>query len=61
MQEFAQTKQLKRYLFAFFFFNTGVQTVMLMATLFAKKEIVDIISQEPRLVVESPIFRESFN
>jgi UMF1 family MFS transporter len=38
-QEFRQTKRLKRYLMAFFFFNTGVQTVMLMATFFAKKEI----------------------
>lgn len=38
-QEFKQTFRLKRYLTAFFFFNTGVQTVMLMATYFAKKEI----------------------
>lgn len=38
-KEFKQTVRLKRYLFAFFFFNTGVQTVMLMATIFAKKEI----------------------
>lgn len=38
-QEFKQTKRLKRFLLAFFFFNTGVQTVMLMATFFAKKEI----------------------
>ncbi|HRP53825.1 MAG TPA: MFS transporter [Fluviicola sp.] len=37
--EFKQTKRLKRYLVAFFFFNTGVQTVMLMATFFSKKEI----------------------
>lgn len=37
--EFRSTFRLKRYLIAFFFFNTGVQTVMLMATLFAKKEI----------------------
>ena len=37
--EFQQTHRLKRYLTAFFFFNTGVQTVMLMATYFAKKEI----------------------
>lgn len=40
--EFKETKGLKRYLFSFFAFNTGVQTVMLMATLFAKKEIVDM-------------------
>lgn len=37
--DFKETFRLKRYLLAFFFFNTGVQTVMLMATLFAKKEI----------------------
>jgi UMF1 family MFS transporter len=38
-KEFKQTKRLKRYLYSFFFFNTGVQTVMLMATIFANKEI----------------------
>jgi UMF1 family MFS transporter len=38
-KEFRRTKRLKRYLVAFFFFNTGVQTVMLMATIFANKEI----------------------
>ncbi len=38
-QEFRRTRRLKRYLLAFFFFNTGVQTVMLMAVVFAKKEI----------------------
>lgn len=38
-KEFRQIKQLRRYLYAFFFFNTGVQTVMLMAVIFAKKEI----------------------
>ncbi len=37
--EFGKTVRLKRYLLAFFFFNTGVQTVMLMATIFANKEI----------------------
>lgn len=37
--EFRQTVRLKRFLVAFFFFNTGVQTVMLMATVFASKEI----------------------
>jgi UMF1 family MFS transporter len=37
--EFKKTRRLKRYLTSFFFFNTGVQTVMLMATFFAKKEI----------------------
>lgn len=38
-KEFQKTKRLKRYLTSFFFFNTGVQTVMLMAVYFAKKEI----------------------
>ena len=38
-KEFKKTKRLKRYLVSFFFFNTGVQTVMLMATIFANKEI----------------------
>lgn len=37
--EFRLTVRLKKYLSAFFFFNTGVQTVMLMAVFFAKKEI----------------------
>lgn len=37
--EFKKTHRLKRYLYSFFFFNTGVQTVMLMATIFANKEI----------------------
>lgn len=38
-QEFKQTKKLKHFLYAFFFYNTGVQTVMLMAVLFASSEI----------------------
>jgi len=48
--EFRHTLRLKRYLTAFFFFNTGVQTVMLMATFFAKKEIdwpVDPVTGKP--------------
>jgi len=32
-------KQLKRYLIAFFIYSMGVQTVMLVAVMFAKKEI----------------------
>jgi UMF1 family MFS transporter len=36
---FRTNLELKRYLSSFFFFNTGVQTVMLMATIFANKEI----------------------
>lgn len=38
-EKFKNTKRLKRYLSSFFFFNTGVQTVMLLATIFANKEI----------------------
>ena len=34
-----ELKPLKRYLYAFFVYSMGVQTVMLMATLFAAKEI----------------------
>ncbi|UKN02848.1 MFS transporter [Paracrocinitomix mangrovi] len=34
-----KTVRLKRYIIAFFFLSMGVQTVMLMAVLFAKKEI----------------------
>jgi len=38
-QEFRHQRQLFAYLRSFFFFNTGVQTVMLMAVLYAKREI----------------------
>ncbi|MFB6306763.1 MAG: MFS transporter, partial [Flavobacteriales bacterium] len=34
-----KTVRLKRYLFAFFIYNMGVQTVMLMAVSFGKKEV----------------------
>jgi len=37
--DFRFNPRLKSYLRAFFFFNTGVQTVMLMAVLYAKREI----------------------
>ncbi len=39
LKEFGTQPKLKRFLNAFFFFNTGVQTVMLMAVLYAKREI----------------------
>ncbi|MEJ6491282.1 MAG: MFS transporter [Flavobacteriales bacterium] len=39
MKSFSHNKDLKRYLYSFFFFNTGVQTVMLLATIFASKEV----------------------
>ncbi|PIE86702.1 MAG: MFS transporter [Bacteroidetes bacterium] len=41
-KEFKKIKELKRYIASFFFFNTGVQTVMLMATLYASREIFQI-------------------
>jgi UMF1 family MFS transporter len=34
-----QMAYLKRFLFAFFFYSMGVQTVMLMATIFGEKEL----------------------
>lgn len=37
--ELKNQKQLKRFLMSFFVYNTGVQTVMLMAVLFANKEL----------------------
>ena len=37
--QLTNTHVLKRYLFAFFFFNMGVQTVMLSATLYGKGEL----------------------
>lgn len=41
-KQFKKIKELKRYIASFFFFNTGVQTVMLMATLYASREIFKI-------------------
>ncbi len=38
-EELKEQPRLKRYLIAFFFYSMGVQTVMLMAVLFAKKEV----------------------
>ncbi|MCW3085964.1 MAG: major facilitator superfamily permease [Bacteroidetes bacterium] len=42
-------KQLKRYLFAFFMYSMGVQTVMIVAVLFAKKEIAGL--EDSNLIV----------
>lgn len=39
--ELKNFKQLKRFLSSFFIYSMGVQTVMLMAVMFAKKEIKD--------------------
>ena len=38
-QKVKQKKVLKQYLFSYFFYNMGVQTVMLVATLFGSKEL----------------------
>ncbi len=38
-KDFKKTYRLKKFLIAFFFYNTGVQTVMLMAVIFAEREI----------------------
>lgn len=38
-KQFRKTRRLKTFLYSFFFFNAGVQTVMLMAALFASQEI----------------------
>lgn len=40
--EFKHIKPLKRFLISFFIYSMGVQTVMLMAVMFAKKEIVGL-------------------
>ena len=37
--ELKENTRLKRYLMAFFIYNMGVQTVMLVATLFGAQEI----------------------
>jgi UMF1 family MFS transporter len=39
LSEVSQQPLLKRYLIAFFFYNMGVQTVMLVATLFGSNEL----------------------
>jgi len=48
-QELKHIKPLKRYLISFFIYSMGVQTVMLMAVLFAKKEIVGL--EDSNLIV----------
>ncbi len=47
--ELKQIKQLKRFLIAFFTYSMGVQTVMLVAVMFAKKEIVGM--EDSNLIV----------
>ncbi|MFT6845430.1 MAG: UMF1 family MFS transporter [Flavobacteriales bacterium] len=42
LSQLKDLSSLKKYLRAFFVYSMGVQTVMLMATLFGKKEIIDM-------------------
>jgi UMF1 family MFS transporter len=53
-KQFRTIKPLKRFITSFFFFNTGVQTVMLMATLYASREIFKI----PEALRETLTFEE---
>jgi MFS transporter, UMF1 family len=48
-QQLKHIKPLKRYLISFFIYSMGVQTVMLMAVMFAKKEIVGL--EDSNLIV----------
>ncbi|MES2396712.1 MAG: MFS transporter [Bacteroidota bacterium] len=41
--ELKHIKRLKRFLISFFIYSMGVQTVMLMAVMFAKKEVKDLV------------------
>ena len=53
-QVWHQAKQipaLKRYLLSFFLFSVGVQTVMLVAASFSKKEIFPKPEDEPKLIM----------
>jgi len=46
-----QIPALKRYLLSFFLFSVGVQTVMLVAASFSKKEIFPKPEDEPKLIM----------
>jgi UMF1 family MFS transporter len=50
-KEARQIPALKRYLLAFFLFSVGVQTVMLVAASFSKKEIFPKQEDEPKLLL----------
>lgn len=39
-QDVKQRKSLKQFLYSYFFYNMGVQTIMVMAVLFARKEVI---------------------
>lgn len=49
LKELKKIPRLKRYLSSFFIYSMGVQTIMLMAVLFAKKEIVGL--EDANLIV----------
>jgi len=40
VKQAVKQERLKKFLYAYFFYNMGVQTVMVMAVLFARKEII---------------------
>ncbi len=46
-----KTKRLKRYLISFFLFSMGVQTVMLIAVLFANKEVFHNTEDKTGLII----------
>lgn len=50
-REARQIPALKRYLLSFFLFSVGVQTVMLVAASFSKKEIFPKEEDEPKLLL----------
>lgn len=49
--QLSHTPSLKRYLLAFFLYSMGVQTVMLVAAGFAKKELFAAEEDEPKLLL----------
>ena len=50
-RQLSQMPSLKRFLFSFFLYSMGVQTVMLVAAGFAKKEIFTAEEDEPKLLL----------
>lgn len=52
-KQVVQLKQLKRFLYSYFFYNMGVQTVMVVAVLFARNEIAwpDEASKTTSLII----------
>jgi UMF1 family MFS transporter len=49
--QLSQMPSLKRFLFSFFLYSMGVQTVMLVAAGFAKKELFTSEEDEPKLLL----------